>query len=108
MVGELSVAVGGEHHHLAPGLANHVAQHHHGIRANPMKIFEHEESGPGGCGEEFGDSEEEPLTTGAGLGLVQVRRLARSMHGNLKVDSEPGRGSAFRLTVVLDRAEQPA
>jgi two-component system, sensor histidine kinase len=40
---------------------------------------------------------------GAGLGLVQVRRLARAMHGNLKVDSEPGRGSAFRLTVVLDR-----
>jgi CheY-like chemotaxis protein len=40
---------------------------------------------------------------GAGLGLVQVRRLARAMHGNLKVESEPGHGSAFRLTVVLDR-----
>jgi two-component system, sensor histidine kinase len=40
---------------------------------------------------------------GAGLGLVQVRRLARAMHGNLKVESEPGRGSAFRFTVVLDR-----
>jgi CheY-like chemotaxis protein len=49
---------------------------------------------------------------GAGLGLVQVRRLARAMHGNLKVESEPGRGSAFRFTVVLDRpatdAAQPA
>jgi two-component system, sensor histidine kinase len=40
---------------------------------------------------------------GAGLGLVQVRRLARAMHGNLKVESEPGRGTAFRFTVVLDR-----
>jgi two-component system, sensor histidine kinase len=40
---------------------------------------------------------------GAGLGLVQVRRLARAMHGNLKVESEPGRGSAFRFTVALDR-----
>jgi two-component system, sensor histidine kinase len=45
---------------------------------------------------------------GAGLGLVQVRRLARSMHGNLKVESEPGRGSAFRLTVVLDRPSAEA
>jgi two-component system, sensor histidine kinase len=40
---------------------------------------------------------------GAGLGLVQVRRLARAMHGNLKVESKPGRGSAFRFTVTLDR-----
>jgi two-component system, sensor histidine kinase len=40
---------------------------------------------------------------GAGLGLVQVGRLARVMHGNLKVESKPGRGSAFRFTVVLDR-----
>jgi two-component system, sensor histidine kinase len=40
---------------------------------------------------------------GAGLGLVQVRRLARAMHGNLKVESKPGQGSAFRFTVTLDR-----
>jgi len=40
---------------------------------------------------------------GSGLGLVQVRRLARSMHGDLEVESTPGRGSTFRLTVVLDR-----
>jgi two-component system, sensor histidine kinase len=41
---------------------------------------------------------------GSGLGLVQVRRLARSMHGDLEVESTPGRGSTFHLTVVLDRA----
>jgi CheY-like chemotaxis protein len=45
---------------------------------------------------------------GSGLGLVQVRRLARSMHGDLEVESTPGRGSAFHLTVVLDRARPAA
>jgi two-component system, sensor histidine kinase len=45
---------------------------------------------------------------GSGLGLVQVRRLARAMHGNLEVESTPGRGSAFHLTVVLDRARAAA
>ena len=41
---------------------------------------------------------------GSGLGLVQVRRLAQAMQGNLKVESAPGRGSTFRLTVMVDRA----
>ena len=45
---------------------------------------------------------------GSGLGLVQVRRLARSMHGDLEVESVPSRGSAFRLTVALDRARPAA
>ncbi len=41
---------------------------------------------------------------GAGLGLVQVQRLARAMNGDLKVASTTGRGSTFRLSVVVDRA----
>jgi signal transduction histidine kinase/ActR/RegA family two-component response regulator len=41
---------------------------------------------------------------GAGLGLVQVQRLARAMNGDLKVASTSGRGSTFRLSVVVDRA----
>jgi two-component system, sensor histidine kinase len=45
---------------------------------------------------------------GSGLGLVQVRRLARAMHGDLEVESTPGRGSAFHLNVVLARARKPA
>lgn len=46
---------------------------------------------------------------GAGLGLVFVKRLARLMGGGLSVTSEPGRGSTFRLTVLVERvAARPA
>jgi CheY-like chemotaxis protein len=39
---------------------------------------------------------------GAGLGLVFVKRIARAMGGDLALDSAPGRGSTFRLTVLAD------
>ncbi|MCW5683727.1 MAG: response regulator [Pseudolabrys sp.] len=42
---------------------------------------------------------------GAGLGLVFVRRIAWAMHGDLTIDSKPGAGSTFRLTVTLPRAD---
>jgi CheY-like chemotaxis protein len=38
---------------------------------------------------------------GAGLGLVFVKRIAKAMGGDLVVTSNPGRGSTFRLTVVM-------
>jgi len=38
---------------------------------------------------------------GAGLGLVFVKRIAKAMGGDLVVTSKPGRGSTFRLTVVM-------
>lgn len=41
---------------------------------------------------------------GAGLGLVLVKRIAKAMGGDLVVTSKPGRGSAFRLTVLVRRA----
>jgi CheY-like chemotaxis protein len=41
---------------------------------------------------------------GAGLGLVFVKRIARAMGGDLKVTSRPGRGSTFRLMVVMKEA----
>jgi PAS domain S-box-containing protein len=36
---------------------------------------------------------------GAGLGLAISRDLARAMHGDLTVESTPGEGSVFRLTL---------
>ncbi len=42
---------------------------------------------------------------GAGLGLAFVKRLAKAMGGDLTVQSRPGGGSAFRLSVMLDAAE---
>jgi two-component system, sensor histidine kinase len=41
---------------------------------------------------------------GAGLGLVLVKRIAKAMGGDLTVTSKPGRGSTFRLTVVMKSA----
>jgi two-component system, sensor histidine kinase len=38
---------------------------------------------------------------GAGLGLTFVKRIARAMGGDLKIESAPGRGSRFGLEVVV-------
>ena len=38
---------------------------------------------------------------GAGLGLAFARRLAKSMHGDISVESVRGSGSTFRLTVTV-------
>jgi PAS domain S-box-containing protein len=39
------------------------------------------------------------LTEGTGLGLPISRRLAEMLHGTLEVESDPGAGSVFRLTL---------
>jgi len=38
---------------------------------------------------------------GSGLGLVSVKRLAKAMGGDLTIRSVPGRGSTFRLSVLV-------
>ena len=45
---------------------------------------------------------------GAGLGLVFVKRLAKAMGGGLTVTSTPGRGSTFRFTALVARADAAA
>ena len=42
---------------------------------------------------------------GAGLGLGIVRRIVRLMHGNIAVESEPGKGTAVHFTLHLGLPE---
>ena len=45
--------------------------------------------------------------SGTGLGLAICRQLARIMGGDAEVDSQPGHGSTFRVTVRLGVASAP-
>ncbi|HKK27583.1 MAG TPA: HAMP domain-containing sensor histidine kinase [Gemmatimonadota bacterium] len=71
--------------------------------AAPGRVrLEVEDTGPGMSEEERERMFEEFYTTreeGAGLGLAIVRRLVTDMEGEIEVDSEPGRGTRFVLTL---------
>lgn len=60
-----------------------------GIRlADQQRIFER-----------FARAEESRGRTGAGLGLAIVRAIAEAHHGEIRLDSSPGRGATFTLRI---------
>ena len=75
-----------------------------------MAVFEVEDSGPGIAADEIahvfepfarGSSARGSTTTGTGLGLTISKMLTDLMGGELTVDSEPGKGSVFRIRLFL-------
>lgn len=43
---------------------------------------------------------------GTGLGMTIVRNTVNMMNGSIKVDSEPGKGSRFKITIFLKLQEK--
>ncbi|GAB6167449.1 hypothetical protein JCM19992_34490 [Thermostilla marina] len=74
----------------------------------PQMVFEVSDTGPGISKEQiarlfqpFQQLEQRTVAdeTGTGLGLVISRRLAQELGGDIEVESEPGKGSTFRVTI---------
>ena len=87
-------------------------------QANAAHIhFEIEDSGIGMTSEylehiwtpfEQADSSISRRFGGTGLGLSITKNLLDLMGGTIEVESEPGKGSTFRVDLVFERTEQPA
>lgn len=77
-----------------------------GQRAGDRTVIEVIDTGPGIASEHLGRvfdrmyrTPDAPRGTGSGLGLAIAKQLAEAMGGALSADSEPGRGSTFRLSL---------
>lgn len=95
-------------HHTAPGdeirMASEIVQED----GQPAVRFSVTDNGPGVAPEDaeliferFGRGSEEHPHSGAGLGLAIVRAIADGHDGWVSVDSVPGRGAMFAITVPL-------
>ena len=52
---------------------------------------------------EQADNSENARKQGTGLGLAISRRIVRMMDSDIKLESEPGKGSSFSFNVKLQR-----
>ncbi|KFC66402.1 Two-component hybrid sensor and regulator [Devosia sp. LC5] len=55
-----------------------------------------------------GAAERNRLTPGLGLGLTITKLLAETLGGEIQVQSTPGKGSTFKVRLMLARVERPA
>jgi signal transduction histidine kinase/ActR/RegA family two-component response regulator len=54
-----------------------------------------------------GRAERNRLSPGLGLGLTITKLLSETLGGEITVESEPGRGSAFQVRLMLARVDRP-
>jgi len=82
-----------------------------GSNSHPVLVFEVEDSGIGVAPEALpqlftpffqADLSDRRRFGGTGLGLVISKRLTEAMGGELSVESVPGKGSIFRITLPLE------